>query len=403
MIVTFTLNGGLQRCEVPAHWTLLRMLRDAAGHTEAKHGCGEGVCGACAVFVDGVAVNSCSMLAPQVEGAEVETVAGLAEDGELHPLQAELVASGGVQCGFCTPGMVISGIEAVRIGAAGSEEEIRHSLAGNLCRCTGYGKIVGAVGAYRERAGDRADERGSASRSRPDRRVVGSDLARHDAIEKVAGRTSYAADFALPGMLHARLKRSDYAHARLARVDTSAAEAIDGVVAVYTAADVPQNTVWVDVPGQTLEVGALKARSNVLADEVVRYHGEPIALVAAETEDAALAAARRDRGRLRAAAGGRRSRAGARSRRPRAPRGRQPARPLGARGGRGRAGDWRGRGGGRGRVPDPVHRPRLPGARGRRRVARHRRRDHDPRRDPGGRALPRRRQDPRAARQQGAA
>jgi len=121
-------------------------------------------------------------------------------------------------------------------------------------------------------------------------RVIGAGIARHDAIEKVQGRTSYAADHALPRMLHAMLKRSDYAHARLVSVDTSAAEAIEGVVAVYTAADVPQNTVWVDVPGQTLEVGALKARSNVLADEVVRYHGEPVALVAAETEDAALAA-----------------------------------------------------------------------------------------------------------------
>src|SRR5918994_1827455 len=119
---------------------------------------------------------------------------------------------------------------------------------------------------------------------KPGRRVIGSDLARHDAIEKVRGRTVYAADFSLPGMLHAMLKRSDYAHARLTRVDTSAAEAIDGVIAVYTASDVPHNTVWVDVPGQTLEVGPLKARSNVLAHEVVRYHGEPIALVAAETE-----------------------------------------------------------------------------------------------------------------------
>jgi len=151
MIVRFDLNGSPRRCDVPAHWTLLRMLRDAAGHTEAKHGCGEGVCGACAVFVDEVAVNSCSVLAPQVEGASVCTVAGLAEeDGELHPLQAEMVARGAVQCGFCTPGMVISGIESVRIGAAGSEAEIRHSLAGNLCRCTGYGKIVSAVGAYRD-------------------------------------------------------------------------------------------------------------------------------------------------------------------------------------------------------------------------------------------------------------
>jgi carbon-monoxide dehydrogenase small subunit len=152
VIVEFTLNGASQRCDVPAHWTLLRMLRDAAGRIDAKHGCGEGVCGACAVFVDGLAVNSCSVLAPQVEGASVETVAGLAKDGELHPLQAEMTARGGVQCGFCTPGMVIGAIEAVRIGAAGSEAEIRHSLAGNLCRCTGYGKIVSAVAAYRDRA-----------------------------------------------------------------------------------------------------------------------------------------------------------------------------------------------------------------------------------------------------------
>ena len=150
MIVEFTLNGSPQRCDVPAHWTLLRMLRDSALRTDAKHGCGEGVCGACAVLVDGIAMNSCSVLAPQVEGASVETVGGLARGEELHPLQAEMVARGGVQCGFCTPGMVISAIEAVRIGAAGSEAEIRHSLAGNLCRCTGYGKIVSAVGAYRD-------------------------------------------------------------------------------------------------------------------------------------------------------------------------------------------------------------------------------------------------------------
>lgn len=122
------------------------------------------------------------------------------------------------------------------------------------------------------------------------KRVVGAGIERHDAIEKVQGRTTYAADFALPRMLHAMLKRSDYAHAKLLGVDTAAAEAIEGVVAVFTAADVPQNSVWVDVPGQTLEVGALKALSNVLADGVIRYHGEPVALVAAETEDAALAA-----------------------------------------------------------------------------------------------------------------
>jgi carbon-monoxide dehydrogenase small subunit len=150
--VEFTLNGSRTRLDVPPHWTLLRMLRDAAGQTDVKHGCGEGVCGACAALVDDVAVNACSVLAPQVEGARVETAAGLAADGELHPLQAEMVSRGGVQCGFCTPGIVISAVEAVRIGAVGSEEEIRHSLAGNLCRCTGYGKIVASVAAYRDRA-----------------------------------------------------------------------------------------------------------------------------------------------------------------------------------------------------------------------------------------------------------
>ena len=122
------------------------------------------------------------------------------------------------------------------------------------------------------------------------RRLLGAGLARHDALEKVAGRTRYAADFELPRMLHATLKRSEYPHARIRRVDSAAAKALEGVVEVLTSRDVPNNTVWVDVPGQTLEVGALKARQSVLADNVVRYHGEPIALVVAESEDAAMAA-----------------------------------------------------------------------------------------------------------------
>jgi carbon-monoxide dehydrogenase small subunit len=178
MIVEFTLNGASQRCDVPQHWTLLRMLRDSARCTDAKHGCGEGVCGACAVLLDGIAVNSCSVLAPQVRGARVETVSSLSASGELHPLQAEMVARGGVQCGFCTPGMVISGVEAVRIGAAGTEEEIRHSLAGNLCRCTGYGKIVAAVAAYRDGDGPReAVPAEPVGTKRPEQGAIGAEPA----------------------------------------------------------------------------------------------------------------------------------------------------------------------------------------------------------------------------------
>jgi carbon-monoxide dehydrogenase small subunit len=177
VIVEFTLNGNPQRCDVPAHWTLLRMLRDSARRTDAKHGCGEGVCGACAVLVDGVAVNSCSMLAPQAQGTKVETVGGLADDGELHPLQREMVRRGGVQCGFCTPGMVISALEAVRLGAAGDDEEIRHSLAGNLCRCTGYGKIVAAVAAYRDGHGAEEPVSDLGDTDRPDAGALGAEPA----------------------------------------------------------------------------------------------------------------------------------------------------------------------------------------------------------------------------------
>lgn len=149
-MLELTVNGAKHRMDVPGHWTLLRVLRDGAGRTDVKHGCGEGVCGACAVLVDGVAVNSCSMLAVQADGANIETVSGLEQGGDLHPLQHEMVGRGAVQCGFCTPGIVIAGVEAVRLGIAGSPEEIRRSLAGNLCRCTGYGKIVSAVEAYRD-------------------------------------------------------------------------------------------------------------------------------------------------------------------------------------------------------------------------------------------------------------
>jgi aerobic carbon-monoxide dehydrogenase small subunit len=152
MALELSVNGSPWRIDAPAHWTLLRVLRDLIGQTDVKCGCGEGVCGACAVLVDGTAINSCSTLAAQVQGASVETVGGLAPGEGLHPLQFEMVRRGAVQCGFCTPGMVIGALEAVQLGAANSREEIRHSLAGNLCRCTGYGKIVDAVEAYRDEA-----------------------------------------------------------------------------------------------------------------------------------------------------------------------------------------------------------------------------------------------------------
>jgi carbon-monoxide dehydrogenase small subunit len=143
-----SLDGRPLACEVEPHWTLLRLLRESAGETSVKLGCGEGVCGACTVLLEGAAVSSCAVLAVQAAGAAVETVSSLARDGELHPLQRELVERGAVQCGFCTPGMVLGALEATRLGLAGDRDSIRRALAGNLCRCTGYRKIVDAVEAY---------------------------------------------------------------------------------------------------------------------------------------------------------------------------------------------------------------------------------------------------------------
>lgn len=147
--IELVVNGRRVRSPVEPHVTLLRFLREEVGTVDVKYGCGEGVCGACTVLLDGTAVNSCSVLAAQADGATVETVAALSRNGELHPLQRALVEGGAVQCGFCTPGMVLGALEAVSLGLAGDATELRRSLAGNLCRCTGYGKIIEAVEAYR--------------------------------------------------------------------------------------------------------------------------------------------------------------------------------------------------------------------------------------------------------------
>ena len=126
--------------------TLLRVLRDDLGRTGAKEGCDDSECGACMVLVDGRPVNSCSYLALQAAGREITTVEGLAgPGGELHPLQRAFVEGGGIQCGFCTPGMLISAAALLAADPDPSEEAIREALAGNLCRCTGYQPIVRAV------------------------------------------------------------------------------------------------------------------------------------------------------------------------------------------------------------------------------------------------------------------
>ena len=146
--VAFELDGRPVEAWIAPHRTLLDVLRDDLGATGVKYGCGEGVCGTCTVLLDGRSVNACTVLAVQVEGRSVTTVAGLAAGDELHPLQRSLVAHGASQCGFCTAGMLLVAEEFVRDSPGATRDEIRRRLAGNLCRCTGYVKILDAVEAY---------------------------------------------------------------------------------------------------------------------------------------------------------------------------------------------------------------------------------------------------------------
>ncbi|MFI5254058.1 MAG: (2Fe-2S)-binding protein [Candidatus Limnocylindrales bacterium] len=147
---TLEVNGRAYPVEIEPSRSLLSVLRDDLGLTGSKEGCDDSECGACMVLVDGSPLNSCSYLALQAEGARITTVEGLAADGQLSPLQRAFLEQGGVQCGFCTPGMLISATALLARIPRPSDAEIRAGLAGNLCRCTGYSAIVAAVQAAAE-------------------------------------------------------------------------------------------------------------------------------------------------------------------------------------------------------------------------------------------------------------
>ena len=142
---TLTVNGTAYPVELDPHVSLLKAVREELGLTGSKEGCDDSECGACMMLLDGKPVNSCSYLALQAEGSEVTTVEGLAKDEELSPLQRAFLEHGGVQCGFCTPGMLISATALLEKTPKPSADEVRIALSGNLCRCTGYDGIVKAV------------------------------------------------------------------------------------------------------------------------------------------------------------------------------------------------------------------------------------------------------------------
>ena len=268
--ITLYVNDLAHRLEVAPKTTLLQVLRDELHLLGTKNGCGQGHCGACTVIVNGRAVRSCITLVARLDGAHVETIEGLARGDELHPLQQTFIEQGAVQCGFCTPGMIMAAKALLDTRPHPTREEIVKALAPNLCRCTGYASIIRAI----EAASSKEQPSFPFKPSKLQTRVVGKPVPRPDALAKVTGQAIFAADLYFDNMLHAKVLRSSRPHARIRRIDTSKARAIPGVVAVLTADDIPG----------TRTHGTVRADWPSLCWDKVCYTGDALALVAAETE-----------------------------------------------------------------------------------------------------------------------
>ncbi|NIM50793.1 MAG: molybdopterin-dependent oxidoreductase [Gemmatimonadales bacterium] len=277
-ILDLTVNGRPYEVAVRPGAMLLDVLRDELQLTGTKRGCELGDCGACTVLVDGRAVNSCLMLALEAQGRQVTTVEGVASGNGLHPIQQALVEAGAIQCGFCTPGMVVRAKALVDANPQPTDDEIRAALSGNLCRCTGYAKIIEAVksAALYLQAKQPAKLQFATQRSAAHLSIVGKRLPKPDAPAKATGRATYTDDIALPNMIYGKLLLSPVPHANIKSIDTSKAEALAGVHVVMTGADVPD-----------LTYGTSPARydENVLAKDKVRYVGDVVAAVAAVDEE----------------------------------------------------------------------------------------------------------------------
>ena len=270
-IYSFTVNGVLRETEEEK--PLLRYLRDDLGLTSVKDGCSEGACGTCTIIVDGKAVRSCVLSTKKAVGKTILTVEGLTE-AEQEAFVYAFGKVGAVQCGFCIPGMVLSGKALLDQVPDPTEEQIKQAIRGNVCRCTGYKKIIEGItlaGAIL-----RGEAQIDPELEKGDTYGVGDRAFRTDVRDKVLGKGEYVDDVYMEGMVHASAVRSQYPRARVLDIDASAALALPGVLAVLTADDVPNN-----------KVGHIQQDWDVMIakGDVTRCVGDAICLVVAETED----------------------------------------------------------------------------------------------------------------------
>ncbi len=296
-LLNMNVNGTDCAVEVEPHEYLAYVLRERLGLTGTKIGCDEAECGACTVLVDGIAVDSCIYPAVKARGARVETIEGLAQGGKLHPLQRAFVEHGAVQCGFCTPGLIMAAKGLLDRNPHPTDDDIKTALKDNYCRCTGYVSVIRAIQAAVESSRVPGSKVSGSSesetlestnlepvtgnlelpRTKPPLSAVGRSLPRIDAVAKVTGATKYADDYVFPGMLYGATLRAKYPHARILSIDPARARALAGVHAVLTHADVPGSK----------NHGLIFNDWPVLCYDKVRYAGDAVAIVAAETKELA--------------------------------------------------------------------------------------------------------------------
>jgi 4-hydroxybenzoyl-CoA reductase subunit alpha len=275
-IVVLKVNGEEHSVAVGDGDTLLDVLRDKLRLTGTKKGCNLGVCGACTVLIDGEPKNSCLVLAASCEGADITTIEGISKDGGLHPLQRAFINQGAIQCGFCTPGMVMSALALINRHPNPQSEEIKDALSGNLCRCTGYTRILEAVKNWKKYK--KTKEPLSPSYDLDEFETVGKSLPRVDAAVKVCGQAKYTGDLCIENMLYGKILHSPIPHGLIKKIDTSQAERLTGVKLVLSGKDVP------DI---TYGVSPARYDEDVLAKERVRYVGDEVAAVIAVDEKTA--------------------------------------------------------------------------------------------------------------------
>lgn len=279
--IHLTVNGNAVSSSVPSNLSLMRFLRDELGLTGTKNGCNTGHCGACTVIVDGKARRACLVRMSKINGARIQTIEELAQNGNLHPIQQAFIEHGAVQCGFCTPGMIMATKALLDANPHPTRAEIKKALTqnNNLCRCTGYVKILDAIQDAAERLAC-----GASHAPAPKEDGEQAVLSR-DAVGLVTGATRFGDDIHLKGMLHGKILWAAHPHAEILSVDITEAETMPGVIAVITARDIPGKN----------QAGLVIRDQPAIAFDKVRCIGDTLAAVFAETPELATEALKKIR------------------------------------------------------------------------------------------------------------